>query len=134
MRALIWILAIFAIAAGVAMLAGANEGYVLIVSPPWRAQVSLNLVIVVLLLSFFVSYALIRAGLLDSPMPSEGFRKFGRRGDGDWVTVYARAGHTFLTVGGLRFDTGFRGEGRGPTWTTRPRPTRGYVVRHPPGL
>ncbi|MDX5363332.1 MAG: heme biosynthesis protein HemY [Pseudazoarcus pumilus] len=60
MRALIWILAIFAIAAGVAMLAGANEGYVLIVSPPWRAQVSLNLVIVVLLLSFFVSYALIR--------------------------------------------------------------------------
>lgn len=60
MRALIWILAIFAIAAGVAMLAGANEGYVLIVAPPWRAQVSLNLVIVVLLLSFFVSYALIR--------------------------------------------------------------------------
>lgn len=60
MRALIWILAIFAIAAGVAMLAGANEGYVLIVAPPWRAQVSLNLVIVVLLLSFFVSYAVIR--------------------------------------------------------------------------
>ena len=60
MRALIWILAIFAIAAGVAMLAGANDGYMLIVSPPWRAQVSLNLVIVVLLLSFFVSYGLIR--------------------------------------------------------------------------
>lgn len=60
MRALIWILAIFAVAAGVAMLAGANDGYVLIVSPPWRAQVSLNLVIVVLLLSFFVSYGLIR--------------------------------------------------------------------------
>ena len=60
MRALIWILAIFAMAAGVAMLAGANEGYVLIVSPPWRAQVSLNLVIVVAVLSFVVSYALIR--------------------------------------------------------------------------
>lgn len=60
MRALIWILAIFAVAAGVAMLAGANEGYVLIVSPPWRAQVSLNLVIVVAVLSFLVVYALIR--------------------------------------------------------------------------
>src|SRR5690606_16248248 len=60
MRALIWILAIFAVAAGVAMLAGANEGYVLIVAPPWRAQVSLNLVIVVALLSFFLSYAVIR--------------------------------------------------------------------------
>ena len=60
MRTLIWILAIFAVAAGVAMLASANEGYVLIVSPPWRAQVSLNLVIVVLLLSFVLVYALIR--------------------------------------------------------------------------
>lgn len=60
MRALIWIVAIFAIAAGVAMLAGANEGYVLVVSPPWRAQVSLNLVIVALLLSFFTLYFVIR--------------------------------------------------------------------------
>lgn len=81
-----------------------------------------------------VSYVLIRAGLLGSPMPSKGFRDFGRRGEGDWVTVYAKDGHTFLTVGGLRFDTGYRGDARGPTWTTRPRPTRGYRVRHPRGL
>lgn len=60
MRALIWIVAIFAIAAGVAMLAGANDGYVLVVAPPWRAQVSLNLVIVVLLLSFLLLYGIFR--------------------------------------------------------------------------
>lgn len=60
MRALIWIIAIFALAAGVAMLAGGNEGYVLLVLPPWRAQASLNLVVVALLLGFFSVYFLLR--------------------------------------------------------------------------
>ena len=81
-----------------------------------------------------VSYVLIKAGLLNSPMTSQGLRTYGRRGKGDWVTLYARNGHTFLTVGGLRFDTGFNGEGRGPTWTTNDRPTRGHVMRHPIAL
>lgn len=81
-----------------------------------------------------VSYALIHAGLLRAPMPSSGFRSYGRRGAGEWITVFAKDGHTFLTVGGLRLDTGYRGDGRGPTWETRPRPTRGYVMRHPPGF
>lgn len=60
MRTLIWIIALFALAAGVAMLAGSNEGYVLVVSPPWRAQLSLNLVVVALLLSFVLLYLLFR--------------------------------------------------------------------------
>ncbi len=81
-----------------------------------------------------VSYALIKSGLLGAPLPSRSFRDYGKRGEGDWVTVYARDGHTFMTVGGLRLDTGYRGDGRGPTWTTRPRPTKGYFVRHPAGL
>ncbi len=81
-----------------------------------------------------VSYALIHAGLLGSPMPSKGFKSYGRRGAGDWVTVYARDGHVFMTVGGLRLDTGYRGDGRGPAWTMHSRPTKGHVMRHPPGL
>jgi cell wall-associated NlpC family hydrolase len=81
-----------------------------------------------------VSYALIHAGKLGSPMPSRAFRKFGNKGAGKWVTVYAKDGHTFLTVGGLRLDTGYRGDGRGPTWETRQRPTSGYLIRHPAGL
>ncbi|MEM0897030.1 MAG: peptidoglycan endopeptidase [Verrucomicrobiota bacterium] len=81
-----------------------------------------------------VSYALIKAGLLESPMPSKGFKKYGKGGEGRWITVYAKDGHTFLTVGGLRLDTGYRGDGRGPTWTTRNRPTDGYRLRHPAGL
>ena len=81
-----------------------------------------------------VSYVLIKAGLLGSPLTSNGFKKYGRRGKGDWVTIYAKNGHTFLVVGGLRFDTGYNGEDRGPKWTVQDRPTRGHVMRHPLGL
>jgi HemY protein len=60
MRALIWIIALFAVAAGLAMFAGANEGYVLVVLPPWRLQASLNLAVVALVVGFFLLYFLIR--------------------------------------------------------------------------
>jgi HemY protein len=60
MRALIWLIGIFAVAAGVAMLASVNDGYVLVVFPPWRAQLSLNFLIVVLLVAFLLSYLMLR--------------------------------------------------------------------------
>ena len=78
-----------------------------------------------------VSYVLIKSGLLNNSLTSKGFKKYGKRGKGDWVTIYTRNGHTFLVVGGLRFDTGYNGEGRGPKWTIHDRPTRGHVMRHP---
>ena len=81
-----------------------------------------------------VSYVLIKSGYLKSPMCSKGLKRYGSRGSGEWVTIYARDGHTFMTVGGLRLDTGYRGKGDGPTWTTRPRPISGYAQRHPQGL
>ena len=81
-----------------------------------------------------VSYVLIKSGLLDIPITSYGFKKYGRRGKGEWVTIYSKSGHTFLVVGGLRFDTGYNGEGRGPKWTINDRPTRGHVMRHPVAL
>ena len=81
-----------------------------------------------------VSYVLIKAGLLNDSLTSKGLKKYGRRGKGDWVTIYAKNGHTFLVVGGLRFDTGYNGEGRGAKWTVHDRPTRGHVMRHPVGL
>jgi HemY protein len=60
MRALIWLIGIFAVAVGVAMLAGLNDGYVLLVLSPWRVQVSLNLFLVVLLGSLLLGYLLLR--------------------------------------------------------------------------
>jgi len=81
-----------------------------------------------------VSYALINAGLLKSPLTSKGFKKYGSGGPGKWITIYAKDGHVFMTVGGLRLDTGYRRDDRsGPKWLTGSRPAKGYVMRHPPG-
>ena len=80
------------------------------------------------------SYILREAGLLDSTIPSTSFRKYGERGYGDWISVYARKGHVFLVVAGLRFDTGYGTRAKGPQWTTASRPADGCVVRHPDGF
>jgi hypothetical protein len=80
------------------------------------------------------SYVLRAAGLMDDCMPSTGFRRFGESGPGEWISIYARRGHVFLVVAGLRYDTGWHGEEKGPRWTTRNRPADGAVIRHPVGL
>jgi hypothetical protein len=80
------------------------------------------------------SHVLIRAGLLDSPTTSTAFRRYGQRGPGQWITVYARRGHVFLVIAGLRFDTGWGEHAHGPQWLTRGRPANGAVLRHPAGL
>jgi hypothetical protein len=80
-----------------------------------------------------VSFALAAAGLLDRPMDSSSLAAWGRPGPGRWVTIYANAGHAFMTVAGLRFDTSGREE-TGSRWQTTPRTVAGFTVRHPPGL
>ena len=60
MRTLIWLIGIFAIAVGVAMVAGLNDGYVLLVAPPWRVQLSLNLLVVMVVVGSALGYALVR--------------------------------------------------------------------------
>ncbi len=81
-----------------------------------------------------LSHLLRAGGVLRGSMPSAGFRRYGAAGEGDWVSVYARQGHVFAVVAGLRFDTGYGNGQRGPQWTTRSRPAKGYVIRHPAGL
>lgn len=80
------------------------------------------------------SYVLRAAGLLQSSMPSKGFRRYGSSGAGEWISVWAGKGHVFLVIAGLRFDTGWHSQEKGPRWTTKSRPARGYVIRHPGGL
>jgi len=84
--------------------------------------------------SGMVSYVLREAGLMKGQMPSKGFFKYGKRGEGDWITLYVRKGHVFMTIAGLRLDTGWHGSGsKGPRWGPRPRPADGHVMRHPSG-
>ena len=79
-----------------------------------------------------VSYALASAGFVKGPMDSTALARFGKPGPGKWVTIFANAGHAWMTVAGLRFDTsGARG---GSRWQSAVRSTAGFTVRHPPGL
>jgi cell wall-associated NlpC family hydrolase len=80
-----------------------------------------------------VSFAFASAGLLKSPLDSTGFMRWGKPGPGKWVTVYANAGHAFMVVGGVRFDTSGLRES-GSRWQTASRTVSGFTVRHPPGL
>src|SRR5262245_36860121 len=63
-----------------------------------------------------VSYALHGAGLLASPLVSGDFPAWGEPGPGTWVTIYGNAGHVYMVVAGLRFDTSARSRS-GSRWT-----------------
>ena len=80
-----------------------------------------------------VSFALHGAGLLDGPLVSGDFARWGAAGPGSWVTIYANGGHVFMIVAGLRFDTSGQRES-GSRWQAAPRRVRGFKVRHPVGL
>lgn len=81
-----------------------------------------------------VSYVLRSAGLLKGSMPSKGYFSYGNKGEGKWITVYTRSGHVFMTVAGLRLDTGGPGGRSGPRWKPQTRSAGGTVMRHPSGL
>jgi len=80
-----------------------------------------------------VSYVLHSAGLLPSPLTAAGFMRYGVRGPGRWITIYARRRHTFMVILGRRYDTTGRAL-TGSRWQPAPRPTTGFVARHPLGL
>jgi hypothetical protein len=83
-----------------------------------------------------VSYVLHAAGLLESPLDSTGFMRWGGGGGGSWVRIYANREHVFAVIAGLRWDTSFSEDGdrSGPGWSEEMRPTGDFRLRHPLGL
>ena len=82
-----------------------------------------------------VSFALRGGRFLSSPMPSGPLARWGSRGKGRWISVYANAGHTYAVIAGYRWDTSGNSGGRtGPSWHEDTRGGGGYVVRHPAGF
>ena len=79
-----------------------------------------------------ISYVLAAAGVIASPMSSTEFRSYGERGTGKWITVYAREGHTFAVIAGLRLDTTpcdhYSGKWA-PRWQTVYRPPHSESLR-----
>ena len=80
-----------------------------------------------------VSYVLRSAGLIKGSLTSKGYFDYGKKGEGKWITVYVRDGHVFMTIAGLRLDTGGRHGSSGPRWKPETRQGRGHIMRHPAG-
>jgi hypothetical protein len=93
-----------------------------------------------------VSYALHAGGLLESPLDSGSFMRWGERGAGQWITVYTNPGHAYAVIAGLRLDTSAasvtratkrqfkKALERGPRWRPTERSPRGFKKRHPVGF
>jgi hypothetical protein len=80
-----------------------------------------------------VSYVLHAALALAAPEDSSGLESYGAPGPGQWITIYASASHAFMTIDGLRYDTGGL-SATGSRWQPLGTIPAGYVERHPIGL
>jgi len=69
MRAALWLLALFGVAVGIALFAGNNQGTVTLYWPPYRVDLSLNLVLLLLFAAFVLLHAALGAlaALFDLP-------------------------------------------------------------------
>ena len=69
MRAALWFLALFGIAVAMALFAGNNQGTVTLFWPPYRIDLSLNMVLLLLVGGFVVLHAALQAlaALFDMP-------------------------------------------------------------------
>ena len=83
-----------------------------------------------------VSFALHGGRLMASPLASGAMASWGAPGRGRWITIYANAGHAYMVVAGLRFDTAGNESGEsGPRWHQSLGAAAGgsFIARHPVG-
>jgi HemY protein len=78
MKAVLWLLALSAVAVAVTIAANYNNGYVLMVAPPYRVEISLNLMVVLLLATILIGYFIVRLIAITLGIPAE-VREFRRR-------------------------------------------------------
>lgn len=79
MRVAFWIVLLLAVAAALALATRFDAGYVLIVSPPWRVELSLPLAVGGALLTFFLGYLLLRLLRRTLALPADLRNWRGRR-------------------------------------------------------
>lgn len=86
MRTLLWLLILGALAVGLALAAQYNDGYALFVLPPWRVELSLNLLVILIVGGFVLGYLLLRTLFMTLALPARvrAFRKArrGRKAEG----------------------------------------------------
>ena len=74
MRAIIWLLTLFAVAVAIALLAGNNQGTVTVYWPPYRVDISLNLLLLLIAASFTVLHLALKALSALFAMPQQAQR------------------------------------------------------------
>ncbi len=74
MRAALWLLALFGVAVAIALFAGDNQGTVTLFWPPYRVDLSLNLVLLLLAGAFVFLHAALRAMAALFDLPSQALR------------------------------------------------------------
>ncbi len=76
MRAALWLLALFAVAVAAALFAGNNQGTLTLFWPPYRIDLSLNLVLITLTAAFVVFHLALRAlaALFEMPLQARRWR------------------------------------------------------------
>jgi len=91
MRALLWLLILAALAVALSLFMRGNGGYALFVLPPWRAEVSLNFLAVLVIVGFALLYILVRGVWHTLRLPSHvrAFRKRRRAEAGHEATLGA---------------------------------------------
>jgi cell wall-associated NlpC family hydrolase len=81
-----------------------------------------------------VSYALAAAGLLSAPETSGELESWGAPGPGRYMTIYAAAGHVYMYVDGVMYNTAGRSGVYASRWQVHGTDNTGFVARHWPGL
>jgi cell wall-associated NlpC family hydrolase len=81
-----------------------------------------------------VSYALAAGGLLSAPQTSGELESWGAPGPGRYITLLATAGHTFMYVDGVMYNTSGRSGVFASRWQVGQAESAGFVARHWPGL
>lgn len=80
MRLLIWIVALFGLAVGLTVAARYNSGYVLVVLPEHRVELSVNFALILIFIAFLGFYIVARLVLLALDMPARA-REYRRAQD-----------------------------------------------------
>ncbi|MDH1701659.1 heme biosynthesis HemY N-terminal domain-containing protein [Comamonas terrigena] len=76
MRAALWFVGLFCLAVAGALFAGNNQGSVMLFWPPYRLDLSLNMVVLLLLAAFFILYGALRgfSALVSLPLQAKRWR------------------------------------------------------------
>ena len=71
MRAAFWLLALFALAVALTLVARVDQGYVVVVYPPWRMELSFLLALALLVGLIVLAYAALRLGQAALRLPDD---------------------------------------------------------------